>query len=344
MLTEPIRFPFETPPEEGEAIEVAPGILWIRLPLPMALDHVNIYALRDGDGWTIIDTGFFSKRGRAIWATLMEGPLEGLPIKRIIVTHHHPDHVGAMGWLKETLDVDILMTRTAWLMARMLTLDVQETATPETIRFCIRAGMTGERLTKRREERPFNFADSVAPIPLGFTRITEGSVLKIGERRWDIRIGNGHAPSHLTLWSQDGDVVISGDQVIPGISSNLGVYPTEPDADPVGEWFESCERFLQHATETQLVLPGHKRPFTGLPARLNQLIENHHNAIKRLIPFLSEPRTAVECFDPIFGHQIGEGAWGLAMVEAVGHLNHMMRTGLARRKLREDGAYVFQRI
>jgi len=124
-------------------------------------------------------------------------------------------------------------------------------------------------------ERPYNFSDMVAHIPLGYKRIKQDDTIAIGGRLWDVHIGNGHAPEHATLWSRDGDIVIAGDQIIPNISSNLGVYPTEPDADPVGEWFEACERFATIATDHHLVLPGHKLPFTGLPMRLHQLIENH---------------------------------------------------------------------
>ena len=338
----PIDFPIETPPDPGTSIEVAPGILWIRLPLPMRLDHVNVYALEDGDGWTIIDTGMHSKRGVAIWDALMAGPLKGRPIRRAIVTHHHPDHVGAMGWLKSVHGVEICMTRTAWLMARMLTLDVQDELTPEGEQFLMRAGMPAPLLDQRRKERPFNFADTVYPIPAGFTRIRQGDRIPIGHRMFEVHLGHGHAPHHATLWSDD--VVLTGDQIIPGISSNLGVYPTEPDADPVGEWFESCERLKTVASGNQLALPGHKRPFTGITARLNQLIDNHHTALARLERHLSTPRTAAECFDPLFGKQIEAGSYGLALVESVGHLNHMLKLGQVTRRIREDGAYVWQGI
>ena len=130
-----IRYPFETPPAEGEAIEVAPGVLWMRLPLPMKLDHVNVYALDDGEGWTVIDTGFDTARARAIWGRLMAGPLAGRPISRVIVTHHHPDHVGLAGWFQSQFGAELVTTRTAWLLARMLVLDKEEVHTPETLAF-----------------------------------------------------------------------------------------------------------------------------------------------------------------------------------------------------------------
>lgn len=337
----PIRFAVEEPIAPGTAHEIAPGVLWIRLPLPMRLDHVNVYALEDGDGWCLIDTGMFSKRGVRIWETLLAGPLGGRPVRRVICTHHHPDHVGALGWFAAQ-GAEVLMSRTAWLMARMLTLDVQEQMVPETAQFLHRAGLSAERMAARQAERPFNFADTVHPIPLGLTRITEGDQIQIGTRVWEVHLGHGHAPHHVTLWSKD--LALTGDQIIPGISSNLGVYPTEPDADPVGAWFESCQRLSRVATDAHLGLPGHKLPFYGIPARLQQLISNHHEALERLDAHLSSPRSAAECFKPLFGREIEDGAYGLALVEAVGHLNHMFKTGRARRWLDADGVYRFERI
>lgn len=344
MKHAPMRFPFEEPPAPGQSIEVAPGILWIRLPLPMRLDHVNIYALEDGDGWTIIDTGIFSKKGMGLWSDLMQGPLQDKPINRIILTHHHPDHVGSAGWFASEFGIPIWATRTAYLMARMLTLDTQESYPPESINFYRRSGMPKAQFDKRINERPYNFSDMVAHIPLGYKRIKQDDTIAMGGRLWDVHIGNGHAPEHATFWSRDGDIVIAGDQVIPNISSNLGVYPTEPEADPVGEWFESCERFAKIATDKHLVLPGHKLPFTGLPTRLAQLIDNHHTALARLLEHLNEPRRAAACFKALFGREIEEGAYGLALVETIGHLNHLFDLGQIAKELDEDGAYVWQKV
>jgi glyoxylase-like metal-dependent hydrolase (beta-lactamase superfamily II) len=308
----------------------------------MALDHVNVYALDDGDSWTIIDTGFSSKRSRAIWEQVLAGPLAGKPVGRVIVTHHHPDHVGLAGWFQSEHGATLWTTRTAWLFSRMLQLDEQAVPAQETVAFYQSAGMDPKILEARRTERPFNFADVVYPMPLGFKRIKEGDVIHFGGRDWDVRIGNGHAPEHATFWSRDDNLVISGDQILPSISSNIGVYATEPEADPVGDWMEACERLAQFAREDHLVLGDHKTPFTGLPLRMRQLIDNHHGALKRLEDFLSEPRVAGECFPPLFKRKIGASEYGLALVEAFAHLNHLYQTGKVSRERREDGAWVWQ--
>lgn len=197
MTTPLITYPWATPPVEGEAIQIADGVLWMRLPLPMALDHVNVFAFDDGDSWTVVDTGFSSKRTKAIWETLLTGPLQGKPVSRLIVTHHHPDHVGLAAWFIAK-GAELLMPRTGWLMTRMLTLDEQATYPAETLDFYKRAGMSADEYAHRSTERPFNFADCVDPLPLGFTRLVHGQTIQFGGRTWDIRMGDGHAPEHAT--------------------------------------------------------------------------------------------------------------------------------------------------
>ncbi|CUH67567.1 hydroxyacylglutathione hydrolase [Thalassovita autumnalis] len=337
-----LRYPFEAP-ENGSALEVAEGVLWIRMPLPMALDHVNIYALDEGDHWTIVDAGVYSKRSVAIWENLLAGALGGKPVGRVILTHHHPDHVGAVGWFRDRFDAELLTTRTAFLTARMLILDEEAEPTKQAIAYWRSAGMSEEVMQKRLNERPFNFADISHPLPVGYTRVRQGDVIRAGGRDWDVHIGNGHAPEHLTLWSRDDNLVISGDQILPSISPNIGVHPTEPEADPLGEWLESCLRLQPLAREDHLVLGGHKTPFTGLPLRMHQLIENHHGGLRRLLQHLEKPRTAVECFPPLFKRSIDGGTYGLAMVEAVAHLNHLHHTGEVTRERRADGAWLWQR-
>lgn len=336
-----IRYPWAEAPAEGTATEVAEGILWLRLPLPMALDHVNLYALDDGDGWTVIDAGLDTRRARAIWGDLLAGPLAGRPVRRIVVTHYHPDHVGLAGWF-QAQGAELVTTRTSWITARMLVLDEQPLPAPETIAFWRAAGMEPGLLAQRAAERPFNFCDVVAPLPLGYTRIADGDTIRMGGRDWLVRTGEGHAPEHATFWEVGGRLVLGGDQLLPSISANLGVYASEPEADPVGEWMASCRRFGAFAAADQLVLPGHKLPFTGLPLRLEQMIENHIGALARLRTLLTAPKVATECFDVLFKRKVGAAEYGFALVEAIAHLNHLMRAGEVERWRREDGAWLWR--
>ncbi len=337
-----LRHPFPEPPAEGAAAELAEGILWMRLPLPMALDHVNVYALADADGWTIVDTGMDTERTRAIWQRLIDGPLHGRPVARVLVTHHHPDHVGLAGWFQAEHGAELIMTRTAWLLARMLRLDEQQVPPAETLAFWRRAGMPPEMLEDRRTARPLNYCDAVAWMPLGFRQMGEGSRLRLGGRDWTVRLGGGHAPDQATLWCEDAPLVIAGDQILPGISPNIGVYATEPEANPLADWIESCTRLRGHATPEQLVLPGHKLPFTGLPQRLDVLIGSHHAALDRLRAHLHLPHSAAECFPALYRREIRGGEYGLALVEAIAHVNYLHAAGEISGHVRDDGAIAWK--
>jgi glyoxylase-like metal-dependent hydrolase (beta-lactamase superfamily II) len=334
---------YTDPPDHSAAIEVAEGVLWLRFPLPMALDHVNCYALDEGDHWTVVDTGLNWKTGRAAWDAVLAGPLKGKPVGRVLVTHHHPDHVGLAGRFVDA-GAELMMPRTAWLLTRMLTLDEQPSYSEAAVDFYRRAGMPEAMLTTRRSERPFNFADCVMPLPPGYRRIVEGERLRLGGRDWVVRMGDGHAPEHATLWSESCTLVIGGDQLLPSISPNLGVYPTEPEADPVTDWIAACSRLAVHAREDQIVLPGHKLPFMGLPMRLRQMEQNHHEALARLATYLATPRRGPECFSTLFKREIGPAEYGLALAETLAHLNHLQQAGKARRWLDADGAYRWQAV
>jgi glyoxylase-like metal-dependent hydrolase (beta-lactamase superfamily II) len=337
-----LRYPWSEPPAHGEATEVAPGVLWIRLPLPMALDHVNIYALDDGESWTIVDTGIHSKRSVKLWESILAGSLQGKPVGRVILTHHHPDHVGMAGWLMDRFGAELMTSRTAWLMARMLILDEEERPTEQALAYWRSAGMDPEVFEARKNDRPYNFSDVCYPLPVGYTRLRQGDVIRAGGRDWDVHMGNGHAPEHVTLWSRDDNLVLAGDQIIASISPNIGVYPTEPEADPLTDWMEACERLAGLARDDHLVMSGHKLPFTGLPVRMRQLIENHHGALRRLRAHLDAPKVAADCFAPLFKRKIDRGTYGLALVEAVAHLNHLHQAGEVSRRRRSDGAWLWQ--
>jgi len=337
-----IVHPWAAPPAPGAAVALAEGVLWMRLPLPMAgLDHLNLYALEDGEGWTLIDAGLDWRRGRAALEAVLDGPLAAKPVTRVLLTHHHPDHIGLAGLLAAR-GAEIWASRPAWLTGRMLTLDRQPKPTPEQIRFRNRAGMTGADIAAYAAEAPFNFADCVHPIPLGFRALEEGARLSLAGRDWRVRLGEGHAPGHVTLWSEDGALMLAGDQVLPGISPNIGVYPTEPEADPLAGWLATCHRFRDLDADP-LVLPGHRLPFRGLTGRLDALVENHTNALARIEAALAErASTAIGLFPALYRRAIGEAEFGLALAEAVSHVNHLYRAGRIERTLSPEGAWLYR--
>lgn len=318
---------------------MAPGVLWLRLPLPIAMDHVNAFALDDGDGWTLVDPGADCPGVRAaLDASLASPRMAGKPVTRVIATHHHPDHIGMAGHFIAQ-GARLWTTRTAWLMARAE--QGNRTGFPDraTVAYWKRAGMPAEQIAQR-EKTPEKMSLGVAPLPLGYRRIAAGEVISAAGRRWRIETGEGHAPEHAVLWSLDDDLVIGGDQLLPSISANLGVWPTEPEADPVGDWIESCRRFLPLAEDRHLVLPGHRLPYTGLPLRLNQMIDSHLSALDRLRETLAKGEIiAPKCFPILFRRAISEGIYTLALAEALGNLNYLMRRAEVRRITDGDGVW-----
>ena len=341
-----IEFVFQESPEAGKLYEITEGVYWFPMPLPMmGPDYVNCYILDNGQEIALVDTGANIGDCKNIWENTLKKNFPKKKISNVYVTHHHPDHIGLAGWLCEKYDTEMICSRTAYLMAKMLSLDVHERVSASTELFWKQAGMSQQMLKEKLRARPFNFGDGVSPLNKGFIRISENEIITINGVDWTVSMGNGHAPEHATFWSKELNMVLAGDQVLPGISSNLGVYPTEPNADTVGDWIYSCKKFLELASDEHVVLPGHGKPFSGLPRRLVQLIENHEAALKRIKEALeAEPKTAVELFKTIFKRDINKREYMLALHEAVGHVNHLYKTGLVNRRISQDGAFIFELI
>ncbi len=343
LVKEKIRFPYSEVPKAGEATQIYDGVYWIRMALPMLIDHVNIYVLEESDGLTIVDTGLNCSDCRLAWKEILSTKFSKKIVKKIVITHHHPDHIGLLGWFAERYDIEVLISRTSWLLARMLYLENQEKPSAQALDFWKKAGMEKKLFEKKRNAKPFNFSDGVASFPLGFKALNQGDEISLGGKKWRVEIGQGHAPDHITLWGIDSTLIFSGDQVIPGISSNLGVYPTEPLLDTVGLWLASCRRFLSLSKSDHFVLPGHKVPFYGLSIRLKQLIDNHVQAIERIEKkLLTRDCTAVDLFEPIFRRNISEQEYGLALAEAVGHINYFRARNMVTSLTRADGALLFK--
>jgi glyoxylase-like metal-dependent hydrolase (beta-lactamase superfamily II) len=324
----PLDYPFADKPAPGAAIPVADGVLWLRHPLPFVLDHINTWALRDGDGWTLVDTGVRAPPTMEAWETVLAGPLEGRPVKRVIVTHMHPDHVGLAGWLTRRFDCRLWMSRLEYVTCRLLAADTGREAPEDGVRFYRAAGWSEAQIEGYRK-RFGGFGRGVHHLPESFRRLTDGEVVEIDGKPWRVVMGNGHSPEHACLWRESDGVLISGDQVLPRISSNVSVWPTEPDADPLSDWLASIQKLRAALPSDLLVLPSHGEPFRGLHTRLDALERGHEKSLVRLLRHLATPRRAVDVFGALFARPIGDDLLGMATGEGLAHLNCLRNRGLA---------------
>ncbi|HJV60329.1 MAG TPA: MBL fold metallo-hydrolase, partial [Albitalea sp.] len=298
-----LSYPFPTLPERGRSIEVAPGVHWIRMPLPYALDHINLWALDDGEGWALVDTGVRTEETVAVWREQFANAPDQRPLSRIFVTHMHPDHVGMAGWMTRKFGVRLWMTRLEYLTCRVMVSDTGREAPEDAIRFYRRAGW-GDAAIETYRARFGNFGKHIHALPDSFHRLQHGDSLRIGAHEWRVIVGNGHSPEHACLYCPDLKVLISGDQVLPRISSNVSVYPIEPDADPMADWLASLDRLQREVPDDVLVLPSHNECFRGLHARIDALRRGQERSLRRLRRTLAEPRRAVDVFGALFARGI----------------------------------------
>jgi glyoxylase-like metal-dependent hydrolase (beta-lactamase superfamily II) len=334
-----LHYPFgREAPEPGVLIEIAPGVGWTRLPVPGSLRHINVWAIDDGEPGSgdvaLVDTGLDTPASRDAWDALFEGPLRGRRVTRVIVTHFHPDHAGLAGWLTRRFGVRLWMTREEWLFARMLSLDVRDGPPDEALAYWRAAGWSEEAIEAEAAKGWGRFAAVVSELPQSIVRLRDGDIVPIGARSWRVVVGSGHCPEHACLVDDGGGLMIAGDQVLPRITSNVSVWLSEPEGDPLGDWLDSIAR-LRGLQPDLLVLPAHGEPFTGLHARLDALAHGHRDRLDALHRLLSEPRRAVDCFAVLFGRRIDDKVVGLATGEALAHLRRLEVEGKAVRETRD---------
>jgi glyoxylase-like metal-dependent hydrolase (beta-lactamase superfamily II) len=329
----PLSYPFDSAPAPGETLAVAPGVLWLRMRLPMAgLNHINVWALQDAGGWTLADTGMQMPDTAEAWQSAFAGPLQRRPVLRVICTHMHPDHIGMAGWLTRQHECRLWMTRLEYVTCRMLVADTGREAPADGVQFYRAAGWDDDAL-EHYKARFGGFGKAVYTLPDSYRRIVEGEELSIGGRGWHAVIGRGHSPEHLCLYCPELKVLISGDQVLPRISSNVSVFPTEPDADPLSEWLHSLASIKQRVPDDVLVLPSHNEPFHGLHARLDGLIGHHEERLARVREVLTTPKRAVDVFDVLFRRRVGVEMLGFATGESIAHLNCLIARQQAMREV-----------
>ncbi|WP_198164701.1 MBL fold metallo-hydrolase [Rhodoplanes sp. Z2-YC6860] len=321
-----LMFPFADFPAAGESIEVADSIFWVSTPVPfVGLKQVNLWLLRDGDGWAMIDCSYGGQQQRelieAVWAKL----LGGKPIKQLVVTHFHPDHAGGSGWISEKWGLRPWMSHGEWLTANLAVLNRNTDHVQSRGIFYRRQGLDEARV-ERFLKGVVLYSDGVT-LPKSFRRLREDDFITIGNDRWRVIIGEGHAPEHVSLYCAERKILIAGDQILPSITTNVSTWHIEPEFDAVGAFLKSCKKFLDILHPETLILPSHRKPFYNVQHRLRQLAVHHAQRLNVVLDAVGAESSAGALIDVMFtpgldGHQVG-----FAMGEAIAHLNHLVALG-----------------
>jgi glyoxylase-like metal-dependent hydrolase (beta-lactamase superfamily II) len=330
-----LDFPVATPPAPGETVAIAPGVYWLRMRLPFALNHINLWLLEDGPGWTIVDCGYALDETRDAWERIFAERLAGRPVRRVIVTHFHPDHMGLASWLTERWEAPLWTTEKEYLHARMMAQDVGEASAAARCDFARRAGLDEESSTIFGE-RQGNYRRGVPAVPPAYRRIGEGTIIEIGGREWRVLIGEGHAPEHACLYCAEAGVLIAGDQILPRISPNISVQTYEPDGDPLARYLASLKKLRAALPPGILVLPSHNLPFYGVHERIDELIAHHGARCDEVIAACARPTSAAELMPVLFRRQLDRHQMGFALGEALAHLHYLEGRGALTRQTDGD--------
>jgi glyoxylase-like metal-dependent hydrolase (beta-lactamase superfamily II) len=332
-----LEYPFPEVPASGSTVEVAPGIHWLSMPLPFQLDHINLWLLEDMDekgqgAWTIVDTGIGNAETRSLWEKI----LEKKHVKRVIVTHYHPDHAGNAAWLCKRFAAELWMTQGEYLTAHAVRTSSAGYTADAVLEVFRKNGLDEERVARMRGPRN-RYAELVPEFPLSYRRIIEGDEISIGKNRWRAIVGHGHAPEHLSLFSKELNTVIAGDMLLSTISTNVSVWSIDPEGDPLRLFLDSIARYRELPDDV-LVLPSHGKPFRGAHRRVQELEQHHESRLGELLQSLKQnPRSAGELLGVLFRRPLDTHQTFFAMGEAIAHLHYLYYAGRAKRALGDDG-------
>ncbi|MGV2979271.1 MBL fold metallo-hydrolase [Camelimonas sp. ID_303_24] len=319
-----LTFPFLQPPAPGQTVEVAPGLLWARFELPFSLNHVNVYFIADGDGWAAFDCGIASDSTREQWQALLDGPLAGQRLTRLIISHHHPDHIGLAGWLCERYNLKLLMSQAEYLEGHYIALNPDQMAEGPFRQFYVDHGLSPEAVEIVLRQG-HGYLRMVTPLPHTFRRLVHGERLRIGEREFEIYTGGGHSSEQVMLYCRAENLFVGADQVLAKISPNVSVWAMEPEGDPLGLYRRSLRELQTQIDADALVLPGHNLPFRGLHLRLQALEEHHAHRCAQLVDACrARPHSASDLVPVMFPRELDPHQLSFAFSEVLAHVNYLV--------------------
>ncbi|PQO91427.1 Zn-dependent hydrolase [Massilia phosphatilytica] len=341
-----LSYPFgDTIPPLGTVMDVAPGLSWLRMPLPFALDHINLWLLDDAAegkrGWSLVDCGAGTDATRSAWERLFTEAMANLPLLRVFATHCHPDHVGLSGWLCDRFAAPFWTSTGEFGFARMMAAALPGVDGPSAIPHFQRHGLVDAGMLEQMQSRKNYYPSLVPAVPAAYTRLQDGQRVVIGAREWRVITGFGHSPEHVSLYNEQDRILISGDMVLPRISTNVSVFAVEPEGNPLQLYLDSLDKFADLPDDT-LVLPAHGKPFRGLHTRIAQLRAHHAARLDEVRAACAEPTSAVDIVPLMFKRQLDAHQLSFAIGEALAHLHYLWYNGNLVRVTGADGIVRFK--
>lgn len=320
-------------PASGHSVELAPGVRWARIPLPLDLNHINVWILDTQDGCVVVDTGMAASIGKDAWDNLDREYFSQRPLRGVFITHIHPDHIGLARWLQERFSVPVMMSQRTYELSRAMWGGEGQVHFSKAEAFFLSHGVT-DALQIKSMFRPDRFARMTSGMPEVEKFFADETTIRWGAGEWTALETNGHAEGHLCLSNPAARLLISGDQVLPTISSNISFMFHSTDANPLGSFLSSLQR-LRALPEDTLVLPSHGMPFRGLRQRIDDLTGHHVEQLDKLAALCVEPRVAMDVLPFMFRRELKEMHLFLAIGEALAHLEYLVHAGRVRREARD---------
>lgn len=313
------------PPAFGEVAEIAPAVHWTRMPLPYAAGHVNIWLLDEGDAWTVVDCGIDSYEAAGDWRSLLAGAMGGKPVRLLVGTHGHNDHVGFAGPFCRMTGAPLAMPRAEWLTAMFRKGETVEAQLPAARDFYGANGWPEDEYLRALEQR-VRVMDRLAPLPRSYRRIRDGQTLGFGGHEWHVTTSGGHSPEHPIFHAVDAPFMIAGDHLLSHNAPPIGVHMHEPDENPLGE-FLNLLAALESVPDEVLVLPSHGVPYHGLARRIGEIRAHIDKRREQVLEAASTPRTAYEICRSVFHRSVARGNMTIAFSQTLSQINLLRAQG-----------------
>tara|TARA_B110000438_G_scaffold300088_1_gene351675 strand:- start:13939 stop:14985 length:1047 start_codon:yes stop_codon:yes gene_type:complete len=340
---ETLEYPFSKRPPNGDVLEVSPNLYWLRMPLPIALNHINLWLLEGKNGWTIIDSGMANDESKEVWINLFETLFKGKSLEKLLITHMHLDHSGLAGWLSDHWNLDPYFTEKEYQETQILSEGIEKSQEFIALDFYKSCGYDDASI-KRYLERVSYRKTLVTPLNRGYNRIRDKEIITLGDHEWEIMIATGHSPEHACLYSKENNIFVCGDVLLPRITPNISVRPFHAESNPLNDWINSLKEIKERVPDDALILPSHGYPYYGAHKRIDSIVEDHMDKLKSLHKFCKHSKNVIEVFPALFANEINENALILAVGESLAHLNYLIGEGKMEMKKNSDGVNCYKSI